>query len=80
MLELEVTESALMHDFEEIKSMLNNLASLGLAIAIDDFGTGYSSLSYLKLFPVDVLKLISHLFAICSLIRKVWILLEPLQA
>ena len=57
LLELEVTESALMHDFEEIKSMLNNLASLGLAIAIDDFGTGYSSLSYLKLFPVDVLKI-----------------------
>ncbi|MDI4670782.1 EAL domain-containing protein [Pseudoalteromonas shioyasakiensis] len=57
LLELEVTESALMHDFEEIKIMLSKLSDLGLTIAIDDFGTGYSSLSYLKLFPVDVLKI-----------------------
>ncbi|MCB4436424.1 EAL domain-containing protein [Alteromonas sp. McT4-15] len=57
MIELEVTESALMHDFEQTKEMLNALASLGVSIALDDFGTGYSSLSYLRQFPLDVLKI-----------------------
>lgn len=57
MIELEVTESALMHDFEQTKDMLNALTSLGVSIALDDFGTGYSSLSYLRQFPLDVLKI-----------------------
>jgi diguanylate cyclase (GGDEF)-like protein/PAS domain S-box-containing protein len=56
-LELEVTESALMHNHARIQQTLKRLSSLGLTIAIDDFGTGYSSLSYLKLFSVDVLKI-----------------------
>lgn len=56
-LELEVTESALMHDFDEALAILNTLSSIGLTIAIDDFGTGYSSLSYLKYFPVNTLKI-----------------------
>lgn len=56
-LELEVTESALMHDYDKIQALLSDLSQLGLSIAIDDFGTGYSSLSYLKMFPVDVLKI-----------------------
>ncbi len=57
LLELEVTESALMADFEEIEDMLTALKSLGLSLALDDFGTGYSSLSYLRRFPLQVLKI-----------------------
>jgi len=56
-IELEVTESALMHDFEQTRDILNALTSLGVTIALDDFGTGYSSLSYLRQFPLNVLKI-----------------------
>lgn len=56
-LELEVTESALMHDFDETKALLDKFRGAGISIAIDDFGTGYSSLSYLKFFDVNILKI-----------------------
>jgi diguanylate cyclase (GGDEF)-like protein/PAS domain S-box-containing protein len=56
-LELEVTESAAMHDPEATASLLYQLRSRGIKLAIDDFGTGYSSLSYLKLFALDRLKI-----------------------
>jgi len=56
-LELELTESILMHNNEENMAMLRALKTMGTRIAIDDFGTGYSSLSYLQQFPVDVLKI-----------------------
>jgi diguanylate cyclase (GGDEF)-like protein/PAS domain S-box-containing protein len=56
-LELEVTETSLMHDLDAIKKVLNQLRGEGFTVAIDDFGTGYSSLTHLKQFPIDTLKI-----------------------
>ncbi|MFI9651480.1 EAL domain-containing protein [Guyparkeria halopsychrophila] len=56
-LELELTESSLMHQHERSVRVLRALRGLGLHLAIDDFGTGYSSLAYLRQFPIDVLKI-----------------------
>jgi diguanylate cyclase (GGDEF)-like protein/PAS domain S-box-containing protein len=57
LLELELTESALMEDVGESVSRLQAIHDLGVQFAVDDFGTGYSSLAYLKRFPIRCLKI-----------------------
>lgn len=55
--ELEITESVLIEDFDEVKEKLHVLRDYGFRISLDDFGTGFSSLSYLRGLPVDTLKI-----------------------
>lgn len=56
-IELEITESVLIDDFDLVVAKLHILKEYGIKISLDDFGTGYSSLSYLKGLPIDTLKI-----------------------
>ena len=56
-LELEITESAVMHNAERAAAVLERLHAMGVRVALDDFGTGFSSFAYLKHLPVDFLKI-----------------------
>jgi diguanylate cyclase (GGDEF)-like protein len=56
LLELEITESMMMHDPERMIRVLSGIKDIGVRLAIDDFGTGYSSLAQVKHFPIDTIK------------------------
>jgi diguanylate cyclase (GGDEF)-like protein/PAS domain S-box-containing protein len=56
-LTIEITESVLIQDSEEVMSRLRDIHSRGITLSLDDFGTGYSSLSYLHRFPIQILKI-----------------------
>ena len=57
LLEVELTESAVMSDAEESIQILEAISRMGVLVSVDDFGTGYSSMSYLRRFPIDKLKI-----------------------
>ena len=57
LLELELTEGAVMHSLQAVQQTLTDLRRLGVKVAIDDFGTGYSSLAYLKDLPISCIKI-----------------------
>ena len=56
-IELEITESVLIDDFDQVVEKLHVIKDYGIKISLDDFGTGFSSLSYLKGLPIDTLKI-----------------------
>jgi EAL domain-containing protein (putative c-di-GMP-specific phosphodiesterase class I) len=57
LLEVELTESVVMADPEQVIELFTRLREMGTRVSIDDFGTGYSSLAYLRRLPIDVLKI-----------------------
>ena len=77
-IELEMTESIVMHNVSAVLATLNELKRMGTLLAIDDFGTGFSSLNYLRRFPIDRLKIdqsfiqgIDHVPANESIVRAI---------
>jgi signal transduction histidine kinase/EAL domain-containing protein (putative c-di-GMP-specific phosphodiesterase class I)/AmiR/NasT family two-component response regulator len=65
-LEIEVTETAILSEGDEIRRSMDRLHAMGVKIALDDFGVGYSSLSHLQLYPFDKLKIDRMFINRCS--------------
>jgi len=65
-LEIEITETAILVDGDEVRHTMDALHKLGVRIALDDFGAGYSSLNHLRLYPFDCLKIDKAFVAECS--------------
>ena len=57
LLKLELTESVVLENTEDVIEQMQNIKSLGVSFSLDDFGTGFSSLSYLKRLPLDQVKI-----------------------
>jgi EAL domain-containing protein (putative c-di-GMP-specific phosphodiesterase class I) len=56
-IELEITESAFMHDTDAVAGVLQKVREHGVRVSVDDFGTGYASLNYLRNLPLDTIKI-----------------------
>lgn len=78
LLQLEITESALMSDPENITDICRQLRAIGVSIAIDDFGVEYSSLKYLKQLPVDIIKIDKCFVDECSINNSDRVLLRTI--
>lgn len=77
-LEIEITESLMLHNVEEIIKVLKEVRDIGVAISIDDFGTGYSSFSYLTQLPVNTIKIdrsfvseLPHKDSDCAIVKAI---------
>jgi diguanylate cyclase (GGDEF)-like protein/PAS domain S-box-containing protein len=77
-LEVELTESVLMHEAEAALSMLRELSKIGIRVAVDDFGTGYSSLAYLRRLPIDKLKIDRSFVRDLTVDRDDWVIVSTI--
>lgn len=77
---IELTETVLLSQTEEVKEILNKLRLLGFKVALDDFGTGYSSLNYIHSYPIDCIKIdatfIKNMLTNETAERVVWLIVQ----
>jgi diguanylate cyclase (GGDEF)-like protein/PAS domain S-box-containing protein len=79
-LEMEITESIVIHNLDETIATMNELQAKGILFSLDDFGTGYSSISYLKRLPVSVLKIDQSFVRDITVDRNDRVLVETISA